>query len=126
MWNPTCLSDPGKVSDAEYLCGTATAAASTRTRAFRTTGIALLVDGGTYNGHTVTGIGLVKAAHIYWRAQSVYQTPTTDFADHADALEASCSDLIGAPLNGLSITSTPAGPSRRGHLGRRLRVGDAR
>ena len=22
MWNPTCLSDPGKVSDAEYQCDT--------------------------------------------------------------------------------------------------------
>ena len=32
----------------------------------------------------------MKAAHLYWRAQSVYQVPTTDFADHADALEQSC------------------------------------
>ena len=62
-------------------------------------------------GTRSTGIGLVKASAIYWRAQSVYQTPTTDFADHADALETSCSDLTGAPLNGLSVTSTPAGPS---------------
>jgi hypothetical protein len=53
----------------------------------------------------------VKAAHLYWRAQSVYQTPATDFDDHADALQASCSDLTGVPLEGLSTTSTPAGPS---------------
>ena len=74
-------------------------------------GYALLVDGGTYNGQTVAAIGLVKAAHLYWRAQSVYQTPTTDFDDHADALEASCTDLIGQPLKALSTSSTPAGPS---------------
>ena len=30
---------------------------------------ALLVDGGTYNGQTITGIGLTKAAHIFWHAQ---------------------------------------------------------
>ena len=33
---------------------------------------------------------------------TVYQTPTTDFADHADALRASCADLVGEPLNDLS------------------------
>jgi hypothetical protein len=74
-------------------------------------GFALLVDGGAYNGHTVGPIGPVKAAHLYWRAQSVYQVPTTDFNDHADALQAACQDLIGVPLEGLSMSSTPAGPS---------------
>jgi hypothetical protein len=59
---------------------------------------------------TVGAIGLVKAAHIYWRAQSVYQTPTSGFEDHADALEQSCSDLIGVNLEGLS-TGAPVGPS---------------
>ena len=55
----------------------------------------LVVDGGTYNGQTITGIGLTKAAHIYFRAQSVYQGPASDFADHADAIEQSCADLTG-------------------------------
>ena len=64
----------------------------------------------TYNGQTIGAIGLVKAAHLYWRAQSVYQIPTSKFPDHADALEASCTDLIGQPLNALS-TSGPGGPS---------------
>jgi hypothetical protein len=59
---------------------------------------ALLVDGGVFNGRTVGGIGLAKAAHVYWRAQSVYQVPTTDFADHAQALTAACDDLRGVPL----------------------------
>ena len=31
---------------------------------------ALLVDGGSYNGQTISPIGLTKAAHIYYRAQS--------------------------------------------------------
>ena len=73
-------------------------------------GFALLVDGGTYNGQTVAAIGLVKAARLYWRAQSVYQVPTTDFTDHADALEQSCQDLIGAVLLDLKHRG-PAAPS---------------
>lgn len=111
MWTPTCMADPGRVSDAEYACSTADNGGVHSNSGVPNHGFALLVDGGVYNGQTVNAIGLVKAAHIYWRAQSVYQTPTSGFADHADALEASCSDLIGLELEGLSTDSTPAGPS---------------
>ena len=38
MWNPACLNDPGRVSDAEYFCGTGDQVAFIRTRASRTTG----------------------------------------------------------------------------------------
>jgi hypothetical protein len=64
-------------------------------------GYALLVDGGSYNGQNITAIGLTKAAHIYFRAQTVYQGPASNFADHADALEQSCRDLTGMNLNDL-------------------------
>jgi Zn-dependent metalloprotease len=111
MWTPTCLSDPGKVTDAEYHCAVTDGGGVHTNSGVPNHGYALLVDGGTYNGQTVNQIGLVKAAHLYWRAQSVYQTETTKFPDHADALEQSCSDLIGQPLEGLSTTPTPAGPS---------------
>ncbi len=111
MWAPTCKSDPGKVTDAEYHCATSDGGGVHTNSGIPNHGFALLVDGGSYNGHTVNAIGLVKAAHLYWQAQSVYQTPTSNFNDHADALQASCQDLIGVPLEGLSTTSTPAGPS---------------
>jgi hypothetical protein len=111
MWAPTCMADPGKVTDSQYHCATSDGGGVHTNSGVPNHGFALLVDGGTYNGHTVNAIGLVKAAHLYWQAQSAYQTPTTNFNDHADALQASCQDLIGVPLEGLSTTSTPAGPS---------------
>lgn len=104
MWTPTCMGDPGKVSDAEYVCGTADGGGVHSNSGVPNHGYALLVDGGTYNGQTVTAIGLTKAAAIYWRAQSEYQTKTTDFEDHANALDASCADLIGQPIKELSTT----------------------
>jgi Zn-dependent metalloprotease len=110
MWTPTCLGDPGKVSDAQYHCATTDGGGVHSNSGVPNHGYALLVDGGTYNGQTVSPLGLVKAAHIYWRAQSVYQVPTTKFADHADALEASCTDLIGQNLENLS-TGADLGPS---------------
>lgn len=111
MWSPTCKSDPGKVTDTEYHCATSDGGGVHTNSGVPNHGFALLVDGGTYNGQTVNAIGMTKAAHLYWRAQSVYQTPTTNFVGHADALQASCQDLIGVPLEGLSTSSTPAGPS---------------
>ena len=111
MWNPRCVQDPGRVTDAEYWCATADGGGVHTNSGVPNHGYALLVDGGTYNGHAIGAIGLVKAAHLYFRAQLAYQTPTSGFADHADALEAACADLIGEPLNGLSTSSTPAPPS---------------
>jgi Zn-dependent metalloprotease len=119
MWKPTCKSDPGRVTDAEYHCASTDGGGVHTNSGVPNHGYALLVDGGTYNGQTISAIGLVKAAHLYWQAQSAYQTPTSNFDDHADALQASCNDLIGVPLEGLSTTSTPAGPS-----GQSINAGD--
>jgi hypothetical protein len=109
MWTPACYANPGKVTDvAYYTCATSDNGGVHTNSGVPNHAYALLVDGGTYNGQTVAGIGLTKAAHIYYRAMSVYQVPSTDFADHADALEQSCSDLIGSDLNDLS-TGTASG-----------------
>ena len=112
MYNPTCYGNPGKVSDVQYSCGPNTQAGDNG-GVHTNSGVpnhayALTVDGGTYNGQTITGIGLTKAAHIYYRAQSVYQGPASAFADHADALAQSCADLTGQNLANL-LTGAPSG-----------------
>ncbi len=105
MWNPTCFSDPGRVSDAQYFCGELDNGGVHVNSGIPNHAFALLVDGGTYNGQTVAPIGMTKAAHIYWRAMSVYQTPTSKLANHADALELSCMDLTGQGLTDLETGS---------------------
>ena len=68
---------------------------------------AMLVDGKTYNGVEIPAIGMTKAAQIYFQAMTQYQTPTSNFTAHADALEQSCRDLIGKPLNDVTgVAST--------------------
>lgn len=101
MWMPTCAGDPGKVSDAEYHCDTSDAGGVHTNSGVPNHAYALLVDGGTFNNVTVSGIGLDKAAAIYYGA-SLLQTPTSDFTDHADALATSCSVLVGQPRHQLS------------------------
>ncbi|KRF34246.1 M4 family metallopeptidase [Nocardioides sp. Soil805] len=103
MWNPTCYGDPGKVSDAEYHCTADDNGGVHGNSAVPNHGYALLVDGGTFNGQTVAGIGLDKAANIYFKAQNEYLTETSDFVDHADSLEAACSALVNKPIAALNL-----------------------
>jgi thermolysin metallopeptidase-like protein/PA domain-containing protein len=100
MWDPPCFNNPGKVSDtALYVCDdTVDSGGVHENSGIPNHAFALLVDGGTFNGRTVAGVGLTKAIHVYFRAMTAYQTPLTDFVDHADAIEQSCADLIGAAL----------------------------
>jgi hypothetical protein len=98
MWRPECYSHPGKTSDGLYYCGYFDNGGVHFNSGIPNHAYALLVDGGTYNGQTIRGIGLTKAAHIYFRAMTVYHVPASDFADHAEALEAAADDLIGRKL----------------------------
>jgi cysteine-rich repeat protein len=108
MWTPTCAAaTPGKVSDPTYWCSTGDGGGVHFNSGIPNHAFALLVDGGSYNGQTINGIGLDRASAIYWRVQAVYQSPATDFAEHADALEAACSDLIGVDIYEVSTTDGP-------------------
>jgi Zn-dependent metalloprotease len=109
MWNPRCFGNPGKVSDTfEYACSAADGGGVHTNSGVPNHAYALLVEGGAYNGQTINAIGLTKAAHIYYRAMTVYQHPTSDFPDHADSLEQSATDLIGQNLPDLT-TGAPSG-----------------
>ncbi len=106
MWDPERLGYPGKVSSENYSCDSSDQGGVHHNSGVPNHAYAMLVDGKTYNGVTVTGIGFVKAANIYYLAMTAYQHSSTTFAQHADALEAACADLIGAPLPG--FLSLPA------------------
>jgi len=107
MWNPNCYANPGKVTDtAYYVCSSTDSGGVHTNSGVPNHGFALLVDGGTYNGYTVGAIGLTKAAHLYFGA-TAYQVEDSDFADHADALEATCADLVGKPLQALTGGPSP-------------------
>ncbi len=101
LYRPKCYMHPGKTSDAEYMCLGIDSGGVHFNSGVPNHTFALLVDGGTYNGQTIEPLGLTKAAHIYYRAKAVYQHPLSDFADHAEALEAAADDLKNKKLNDL-------------------------
>lgn len=98
MMNPTDVwqskaSFPGKVSDPETGCG------NDDTNYFNfkilTHIYALMSDGGIYNGYTISGIGLDKAAKIHYRSMTTYLSQATNFLDNYNALKQSCQDIVG-------------------------------
>ena len=110
MWNPNCYGDPAKVTDAEYHCTADDSGGVHTNSGVVNHTFALMVDGGTYNSVTVPAIGLDKAANLFWQTQTAHLGPISDFADLADGLEASCTELTGQPINEMDITPD-AGPT---------------
>jgi len=108
MMTPTQspYDDPGKLSDTDFWCHTNVFDQfSDNGGVHRNSGVpnhayALMVDGGSYNGFTITGIGLSKAGKVQYRALTQYLTSASNFIDNYNALNQSCSDLIGT--NGIT------------------------
>lgn len=113
MYNPTCFDNPGKVTDNLYWCSSADNGGVHINSGVINHLYALLVDGGTYNGQVINGIGLTKSAHLFWYVQSELMTATTDFTTFADQLDFAMQAIIssGANLNALSTSATSTSAS---------------
>jgi len=111
MWTPLAYGDPDKVSSPNYHCDASDGGGVHTNSGVPNHAYVMLVDGKTFNGVTVGKIGFVRAMNIYYRAMTSYQTPTTNFAQHEQALQASCRDLIGASLTNFSTSSAARSPS---------------
>ena len=97
MMNPNLFGHPAKVSDREFICnnpsydyGGVHINSGVPNHAY-----ALMVDGGSYNGQSISGIGLVKAGKIQYRSLTQYLTRTSDFGADYNALRQCCTDLVG-------------------------------
>ncbi|MFP5247074.1 MAG: M4 family metallopeptidase, partial [Thermoanaerobaculia bacterium] len=98
MMDPGQFSDPGRMSDPNFFCtynpqgdgGGVHSNSGVPNHAY-----ALMVDGGSYNGFTITGIGLTKAGKIQYRALTTYLDQASNFIDNYNAVLSSCADLTG-------------------------------
>ncbi len=55
----------------------------------------LMTDGGTFNGYTISGLGITKVAKIYYEAQTNLLVSGSDYNDLHEALYQGCLNLIG-------------------------------
>lgn len=97
MLDPHEFYDPAKVSDSDlFICHNTDDLGGVHTNSgVPNHSYALMVDGGTYNGQTITGIGLTKAGKIQYRSLVAYLTATADFQANYTAVQQACTDLIG-------------------------------
>ncbi len=105
MADPTVYGDPGKIGDAQFKCydsGSVDGGGVHSNSGVPNHAYALMVDGGSYNGHSISGLGLTKAGDIEYRALTVYLLSSSGFQDDYDALLQACSDLEG--LDGITAS----------------------
>jgi len=57
--------------------------------------VSLMVDGGSFNGQTITGLGWTKVGAIYYEVNSKLLTTGADYSDLYYALQQACTNLIG-------------------------------
>jgi len=94
MWLPSCSGDPDTANHPLQTCnpndnGGVHSGSGVPNHAF-----AILTDGKDFNGQAVNGIGLFKAAAVWYRALTVYLTPTSNFEDAYLAFNQAAADLV--------------------------------
>ena len=97
MQDPTAFNDPDRMTSSRYVAdvdqsdsgGVHTNSGVNNKAAY------LIADGDTFNGETVTGIGIDKAAQVYYEAESTLLTSGSDYADLYEALQQACANSIG-------------------------------
>ena len=62
----------------------------------------LMTDGDTFNGETITGIGITKVAKLYYRVLTTYLTSGSDYYDLGVALNTACSDMVNLGIASMS------------------------
>ena len=95
MSDPTIYDDPDKMSSSYYYCGEADAGGVHSNSGVNNKAAFLMTDGGTFNGQTITGLGIAKVAKIYYEVQTNLFTTASDYQDLYDDLLQACSNLIG-------------------------------
>lgn len=96
MTNPAAFRDPASTKDVNYNCNATVDNGGVHTNSgVGNKAYALMADGGVFNGFSVRGIGLTKAAAVQYRALSTYLGTASTYLDNYNALVSSCSDLVG-------------------------------
>lgn len=108
MANPPAFGDPDKVTSANYYCGSSDNGGVHTNSGVPNKNYALLVDGGSFNGRNITGIGITKAAAVHYISLAYYLGPNSTMRDHLIGLWLSCRALEGIDLPD-PLTGAPSG-----------------
>ncbi len=96
MQHPPNFDDPDRVRSPLYATGTYDSGRVHANSGIGNKAAYLLTDGGTFNGYTVTALGISKAAAIFFDALMNQLTSASDYNDLFDALQQACIDQHGS------------------------------
>ena len=95
MSNPTTYGHPDKMSSPYYYTGSGDNGGVHINSGVNNKAAYLIVQGGSFNGKTIIGIGLNKTAVVYYEAQMHHLTMGANYNDLYYALLQACQNLIG-------------------------------
>ena len=95
MINPPAYGHPDKMSSPYFYTGSGDNGGVHINSGVNNKAAYLMVEGGTFNGKTITGIGMDKTAAVYYEAQVYHLTMGANYNDLYYALVQACQNLIG-------------------------------
>ncbi|HSQ26948.1 MAG TPA: M4 family metallopeptidase, partial [Anaerolineales bacterium] len=95
MSNPLAFGDPDKMTSPNYRCGPNDLGGVHHNNGVANKAAYLMVDGGTFNGFTISGLGITKTIKIWYEVQTNLLTSAADYQDLNSALSLACDNLIG-------------------------------
>jgi bacillolysin len=95
MKTPSLYGDPDKMTSISYVCGSSDQGGVHSNSGIGNKAAYLMVDGATFNGKTITGIGIDKTAQVYYEANTNLLTSGSDYADLGTLLYQACLNVIG-------------------------------
>ena len=95
MKNPPAFNNPDRMGSPLYYTGSGDNGGVHTNSGVGNKAAYLITDGDTFNGYTVTGIGITKAAKVYYKAQTDILTSSSNYAALGNALSAGCNLLVG-------------------------------
>jgi thermolysin metallopeptidase-like protein/parallel beta helix pectate lyase-like protein/S-layer family protein len=95
MSDPTAFGDPDKMSSPNYYEDSADNGGVHFNSGVNNKAVFLMVDGGTFNGKTVSALGWTKTSAIYYEVNTSLLSSGADYSDLYFALQQACTNLIG-------------------------------
>ena len=93
MKNPPEFQDPDRVKSSLYYCGTGDNGGVHYNSGVANKAAYLITDGDTFNGYTITGLGLSKTADLFYEAQSNILISSANYNSLYAALNQACTTL---------------------------------
>jgi Zn-dependent metalloprotease len=103
MQHPPNYGDPDRMRSTRYATSSSDEGGVHTNSGVLNKAAALLVDGGSFNGRHVRGLGITKAGWILYETALHRLTSASDFADLFDAMQQACVDLVGTA--GIRLTA---------------------